>query len=305
MDGGAEALTRWLQADWRLDPQAAAVLVALFEAQEQASEIPRASELLVEESPYVDGFAYTFHAPLSRATCEALSRRDDRATGSTAGQRPQPQRGRPRVVDPASRATPGSPPTTSPPFSTQPSFMDDVIQGLDRGELLAGRFRHVAATAMMVLRNPDGGRTRVGGMSWVSRRLFPLVKAACPDHPLLREARREVLEDFLDAPTALTWLQASPPSSSASWKEPLPLPSPGSTLRAPRKCGSSPLRQRSSDFTLDYHGGQPHMSQCATDGSARSSCFIVLSVVISLPGARRLAARSRRRGRASGHEAPP
>ena len=65
-------------------------------------------------------------------------------------------------------------------------FEDDVLDGLDRGELLARRFRHVAATALMVLRRPEGGRTKVGGLLWVSQRLYPLVKAACPDHPLLK-----------------------------------------------------------------------------------------------------------------------
>ena len=50
----------------------------------------------------------------------------------------------------------------------------------------------------MVLRNPEGGRTRVGGLLWASNRLYPLGKAACPDHPLLRETRREVLHDLLD-----------------------------------------------------------------------------------------------------------
>ncbi len=58
----------------------------------------------------------------------------------------------------------------------------------------------------MVLRNPEGGRRRVGGLLWVSNRLYPLVKAACPDHPLLRETRREVLDDLLDTPAALAWL---------------------------------------------------------------------------------------------------
>ena len=91
-------------------------------------------------------------------------------------------------------------------------FADDVLEGLDRGELLARRFRHVAATALMVLRNPEPGRrVRVGGLNWVSTRLYPLVKSACPDHPLLRETRREVLEDILDVPAATRWLAKRPP----------------------------------------------------------------------------------------------
>ena len=98
----------------------------------------------------------------------------------------------------------------------------------------------------MVLRRPEGGRTRVGGLLWVSNRLYPLVKAACPDHPLLRETRREVLEDTLDAPTALAWLASGPavrfrvldgPSPfAAAWidpggPEPVRFESPADALR--------------------------------------------------------------------------
>jgi ATP-dependent Lhr-like helicase len=67
-------------------------------------------------------------------------------------------------------------------------------------------------------------------MNWVSTRLYPLVKAACPHHPLLRETRREVLEDLLDVPAALRWLNEPPavrfrslPGQSpfaAAWIEP-------------------------------------------------------------------------------------
>jgi ATP-dependent Lhr-like helicase len=40
--------------------------------------------------------------------------------------------------------------------------------------------------------------------------LYPLVVAACPDHPLLRQTRREVLDGVLDAPAARAWLEAGP-----------------------------------------------------------------------------------------------
>ena len=83
-------------------------------------------------------------------------------------------------------------------------------------------------------------------MNWVSTRLYPLVKAACPDHPLLRETRREVLEDLLDLPAALRWLDRRPtirfrslPGLSpfaAAWIEPgqadsLQFEPPGDALR--------------------------------------------------------------------------
>ncbi len=206
---GPHALRAWLVDTHDLDPDAAEVLVRLFEAQEQLSMVPPRDALLIEESPHEDGLAYTFHAPLSRSSCEALGR----ATAARLGRRfgrdlalvvadlgwsiRLPDGARLRPDEAASLLDPGN-------------FADDVLEGLDRGELPARRFRHVAATALMVLRNPEGGRRRVGGLLWVSSRLYPLVKAACPDHPLLRETRREVLDDLLDTPGALAWLELRP-----------------------------------------------------------------------------------------------
>ena len=198
-----------------LDHGAAAVLIELFEAQAQWSEVPDASGLLVEESPSPDGdgLIYTFHAPLHRAACEALGR----ATAARLGRRFGRNLGL-SVADlgwsiriAGDAAANGLEPDAIAPLLDLEGFADDVLEGLDRGELPARRFRHVAATGLMVLRNPEPGRrVRVGGLNWVSTRLYPLVKAACPDHPLLRETRREVLEDLLDVPAAERWLNERP-----------------------------------------------------------------------------------------------
>ncbi|MCA1684820.1 MAG: Lhr-like helicase, partial [Planctomycetia bacterium] len=152
---------------------------------------------------------YTFHAPLSRSACDALGR----ATAARLGRR----FGRDLSLSVADlgwsvRLPEGASLRADDiaPLLTPDDFEADVLEGLDRGDLPARRFRHVAGTALMVLRNPEGGRRRVGGLLWVSNRLYPLVKAACPDHPLLRETRREVLEDLLDAPAALAWLAGRP-----------------------------------------------------------------------------------------------
>ena len=225
-------------------------LEALFAAQEQVSEVPPPGGLLVEESPQRRGPVYAFHAPLGRSACEALGR----ATAARLGRR----FGRDlaltvadlgwsiRLPDEAHARAP----TTCPPLLAPERFEDDVLEGLDRGELPARRFRHVAATALMVLRNPDGGRTRVGGLLWVSNRLYPLVKAACPDHPLLRETRREVLEDLLDAPSALAWLEARPAVRFRRAGRPLAvrrrLDRPG---RRRSRCGSSRPPRRSGGST--------------------------------------------------------
>jgi ATP-dependent Lhr-like helicase len=203
-------------ATFAIDHHAAAVLLELFEAQTQWSEIPDSAGLLVEESPAFDGdgLIYTFHVPLHRAACEALGR----ATAARLGRR----LGRDlelsvadlgwsirmsgdAEVEPLDRAMIES-------LLDRERFAEDVLEGLDRGELPARRFQQIAATGLMVLRNSEPGRrVRVGGMNWVSTRLYPLVKAACPHHPLLKETQREVLEDLLDVPAALRWLDLVPP----------------------------------------------------------------------------------------------
>ena len=230
------ALRSWLIETFDLDDTSAAVLVELFEAQAQWSEVPDPHGLLVEESPSPqgEGIVYTFHAPLHRAACEALGERprpgwaaDSAATWRSACADLGWSIRLPDDVAPALA------PETIAPLLDLEGFADDVLEGLDRGELPARRFRHVAATALMVLRNPEPGRrVRVGGLNWVSTRLYPLVKAACPDHPLLRETRREVLEDILDVPAAERWLNQRPavrfrvlPGLSpfaAAWIEPGP-----------------------------------------------------------------------------------
>jgi ATP-dependent Lhr-like helicase len=206
---GPAALRAWLIETHGLEPDAAGVLEVLLEAQAAVSEVPEPGVLLVEEAPHPEGFAYAFHAPLGRQACEALGR----AIAARLGRR----FGRDlsltladlgwsiRLSDPGRLASEDLPPLLDPQ-----DFEEDVLVGLDRGELPARRFRHVAATALMVLRHPERGRTRVGGLHWVSTRLYPLVQASCPDHPLIRETRRDVLEDHLDITTALVWLSSRP-----------------------------------------------------------------------------------------------
>jgi ATP-dependent helicase Lhr and Lhr-like helicase len=206
---GSNALSVWLRDSFGLDREAAGVLEDLFEAQELLSEIPRTVTLLVEEFPHAEGFTYAFHAPLSRAACEALGRATAARLGRHFG------RNLSLIVADlgwAIRLPDGARIDAKdlPALLALENFREAVLEGLDRGELLARRFRHVASTALMVLRNPDGPRRRVGGLLWVSQRLYPLMKKACPDHPLLRETRREVLADLLDAPAALAWLGSRP-----------------------------------------------------------------------------------------------
>jgi ATP-dependent Lhr-like helicase len=218
---GPSALRGFLVDRYDLDPDAAFVIEDLFRAQERFSEIPRSSGLLIEESPHEHGYSYAFHAPLSRSACDAAGRAMAARIGRRFGQNLAlvvADLGWSITLTDGARLTADE----IAPLLSIDDFASDVLCGLDRGELLARRFRHVAATALMVLRNPEGGRTKVGGLLWVSNRLYPLVKAASPDHPLLRETRREVLDDLLDTRSAMSWLSQRPSARFRSLDAPSP-----------------------------------------------------------------------------------
>jgi ATP-dependent Lhr-like helicase len=73
---------------------------------------------------------------------------------------------------------------------------------LDKTEVLARRFRHCATRALMILRTYMGQRKSVGRQQLSSRLLINSVKRISEDFPILKEARREILEDLMDIKNA-------------------------------------------------------------------------------------------------------
>jgi len=69
---------------------------------------------------------------------------------------------------------------------------------INKTEILSRRFRHCAGRALMILRNYKGVRKRVGRQQVSSMILMSAVKRIDKDFPILKEAKREVLEDLMD-----------------------------------------------------------------------------------------------------------
>src|SRR5262249_25649702 len=67
---------------------------------------------------------------------------------------------------------------------------------------LRERFGQIATTGLMVLRQPLGGRPKVGGAGWAERRLFDQVRHSEPGFVLLCQAGREVVEEGCAASAA-------------------------------------------------------------------------------------------------------
>ncbi|MBW6442575.1 ATP-dependent helicase [Patescibacteria group bacterium] len=83
-------------------------------------------------------------------------------------------------------------------------------EAIDRTDVLARRFRHCAARSLMILKNYKGKNKSVGKQQMKSHFLLSAVKKITNEFPILREARREVLEDVMDIKNAklvLSWIE--------------------------------------------------------------------------------------------------
>ncbi len=81
--------------------------------------------------------------------------------------------------------------------------LEEVLrEAIDKTDTLARRFRHCAARALMILRSYKGRRKTVGKQQMKSHFLLAAVKKITNEFPILREARREVLEDLMDMHSA-------------------------------------------------------------------------------------------------------
>jgi len=69
---------------------------------------------------------------------------------------------------------------------------------IDKSEVFNRRFRHCASRALMILRNYKGRRKRVGRQQVSSMILRTALRRIDPQFSILKEAKREVLEDLMD-----------------------------------------------------------------------------------------------------------
>ena len=78
------------------------------------------------------------------------------------------------------------------------NFEEVMKRSIDKSEVLKRRFRHCAGRALMILRNYKGHRKGVGRQQVSSMILLSAVRRISDDFCILKEARREVLEDLMD-----------------------------------------------------------------------------------------------------------
>ncbi|MFH1696434.1 MAG: ATP-dependent helicase [Candidatus Diapherotrites archaeon] len=213
----------FLHSYLHVDNRAANAIYEYFSEQFRFSKIPHRGRLLIEQYREGDTTHLIFHSLFGRRTNDALSRayafalskmmhRDIEMTMNDNG-----------FVLSSSHKMPLDKALTA----VKSSELRKVIEmAIDRTEVLSRRFRHCAVRALMILRNYRGKNKSAGRQQMSSRLLLLAVKRIDENFSILKEARREVMEDLMDIRHAEMVIEAIEKGLLKVEKVQTPLPSP-------------------------------------------------------------------------------
>jgi len=89
------------------------------------------------------------------------------------------------------------------------NIREALEEAISKTEILKRRFRHCATRSLMILRNYKGRTKTVGKQQMKSHFLMSAINKIGKNFPILKEAKREVLEDLMDIKNAelvLKWI---------------------------------------------------------------------------------------------------
>ncbi|MBU4535732.1 MAG: ATP-dependent helicase [Euryarchaeota archaeon] len=92
------------------------------------------------------------------------------------------------------------------------NLVEILIKAIDKTETLASRFRHCAGRSLMILRRYKGQEKSVGRQQVKGKILLKFVQELDENFSILKEARREVIEDYMDVKNAqrvLEWIESN------------------------------------------------------------------------------------------------
>jgi len=95
-------------------------------------------------------------------------------------------------------------------FINEKNIEEILKEAIEKSEILKRRFRHCAARSLMILRNYKGYIKSAGKQQMKSGFLFGAVKRLDENFVILKEARREILEDVMDIESAkqvISWIK--------------------------------------------------------------------------------------------------
>jgi len=178
-----------------VDKNAAQAIYQYFYEQYNFSEIPSNTRIIVEHTKDARGNTIVFHTLFGRRVNDCLSRAVAFAISRT--QHKDVEIG---INDNGFYIR------SDKKFDSMSAFkrikskeLRKVMEfAIDRTEVMKRRFRHCASRALMILRTYKGKQKRVGRQQVGSMILMSALKRIDPDFSILKEAKREVLEDLMD-----------------------------------------------------------------------------------------------------------
>ncbi|MBS3111182.1 ATP-dependent helicase [Candidatus Woesearchaeota archaeon] len=187
-----------------VDKNAAQSICRYFGEQFRFAEIPSHSRIVVEHYSQGKRTYAVFHALYGRRVNDCLSRAIAFAIART--QHHDVEIG---ITDNGFYIASERPANVMHAFrllksAELPKVLDNAI---DQSEVLKRRFRHCATRSLMILRNYMGREKRVGRQQVSSMILINAVKRISPNFCILKEARREVLEDLMDIANTIKVLE--------------------------------------------------------------------------------------------------
>ncbi len=188
-------ILRFINKYLYLDDNAANAIYQYFKEQYEYAEIPTSTNLLVEHYDEGEKKYAVFHTLYGRRVNDCLARAVAYAISKI--QHRDVEIG---ISDNGFYVASVHPIQAVRAFEMLKSSRIEELMALalDKTEVLRRRFRHCAARALMILTNYKGHEKRVGRQQVSSMILLQAVKRISEDFPILKEARREVLEDLMD-----------------------------------------------------------------------------------------------------------
>lgn len=198
-------IQEFLHAYLYIDAHAASALYQYFNEQYQYTQIPHSGKLVVEQYREESKTHFVFHALFGRRANDALSRAYGYVLGKLLHKDVEINlNDNGFVLSIAGKADIEHCIRLVKSHELR-KLMEISVRG---SEILTRRFRHCATRALMILRTYRGQTKSVGRQQMSARLLLSAVMRISEDFSILKEARREVLEDAMDIHAAIAVVQA-------------------------------------------------------------------------------------------------
>lgn len=197
--GESKACVAMLRSTWRLDPEAAERLTAFVARQERAFPVPVDTPVAIERLRQRRAELLLFHVVAGRSVNRALAFVVTHRLGLPGSVVANfDDHGFLLSID--RKAAPSESILRS---TFRPAhWRQDLRSALAANEALGRKFRGVAETGQLIPKRSLQGPISSKSSTWSSALLYKTFLKHEPDHPLVREAIREVMEDQLDAERA-------------------------------------------------------------------------------------------------------